>query len=116
MPWAVVPCQVLIGAGFGGCWSFLSQAIMEAARPGERDLASTMFQTVLSSGFALGAAIAGLALNSAGFAPLLGAEGIVQPMTRAILISVSIGAFAILAGFGVRFKPKVDGPSSAGGR
>ena len=116
VPWAVVPCQVLIGAGFGGCWSFLSQAIMEAARPGERDLASTMLQTVLSSGFALGAAIAGLAVNSAGFAPLLGAEGIVQPMTRALLIGVSIGAFAILAGFGVRFKPKVDGPSPAGGR
>lgn len=116
VPWAVVPCQVAIGSGFGICWAFLSQAIMEAARPGERDAATTMLQTVLSSGFALGAAIAGLGVNSAGFAPQLGAEGIVQPFTRAILVGVSIGAFAILAAFGVRLKPRADGPPAAAGR
>ena len=116
VPWAVIPCQVMIGVGFGGCWSFLSQAIMESARPGERDVATTMLQTVLSSGFALGAAIAGLAVNSAGFTPQLGAGGIVEPVTRAILIGVCIGAFAILAGFGVRLKPKRDDPPVASGR
>jgi len=115
-PWMLVPCQILIGTGFGCCWAFLGQAIMEAARPGERDAATTMLQTVLASGYALGAAIAGLGANMAGFAPTLGAEGIVYPVTRAIAVGVGIGAFAILAGFGVRLKPKVDGPSPAAGR
>ncbi len=116
VPWAVVPCQVAIGTGFGIGWAFLSQAIMEAARPGERDAATTMLQTVLSSGFALGAAIAGLGVNSAGFAPTLGAEGIVHPMTRAIVVGVGIGALAILAGFGVRLKPKPESSPAAARR
>ena len=89
---------------------------MEAARPGERDAATTMLQTVLSSGFALGAAVAGLGINSAGFAPQLGAEGIVQPMTRAILTGVCIGAFAIIAAFGVRPKPNAEASSPAARR
>lgn len=116
VPWAVVPCQVAIGTGFGIGWAFLSQAIMEAARPGERDAATTMLQTVLSSGFALGAAIAGLGVNSAGFEPTLGAEGIVHPVTRAIAVGVGIGALAIVAGFGVRQKPKRESPPPAAGR
>lgn len=116
VPWAIVPCQIAIGTGFGCCWSFVSQAIMESARPGERDAATTMLQTVLSSGFAVGAAIAGLSVNSAGFAPQLGAEGVVQPMTRAILVGVCIGSFAILAAWGVRLKPKSADPPPASGR
>ena len=115
-PWMLVPCQILIGTGFGGCWAFLSQAIMESARPGERDVATTMLQTVLASGYALGAAVAGLGVNMAGFAPTLGAEGIVHPVTRAIAVGVCICALAILAGFGVRLKPKLESSSATPGR
>ena len=41
-PWVVLASQVVIGSGFGVSWAFLSQAVMEAARPGERDRASAM--------------------------------------------------------------------------
>ncbi|MBM3531628.1 MAG: MFS transporter [Alphaproteobacteria bacterium] len=102
MPRALLPCQIVIGTGFGGNWAFLSQAIMEAARPGERDAATTMLQVVLSSGFALGSAIAGLVANLAGFAPTAGAEAIVGPIALALAVGAGLGTFGILAGFGVR--------------
>jgi predicted MFS family arabinose efflux permease len=116
VPIALLPSQIVIGAGFGACWSFLSQAIMEAAKPGERDSATTMLQTVLSSGYALGAAIAGLVVNAAGFAPALGSEGIVPPVAKAIALGTTLGAFAILAGFGVRLGAKSAGSPAASGR
>jgi MFS family permease len=109
VPLAIVPCQIVIGAGFGMNWSFLSQAIMESARPGERDSATTMLQVVLSSGYALGSAIAGLAANMAGFAPTLGPGAIVGPITLAIAVGTGLGAFAILAGFGVRLPRPAPG-------
>jgi MFS family permease len=109
LPLALIPCQVLIGIGFGVSWSFLSQAIMEGARPGERDSASGILNAVLSSGYALGAAIAGLVANTAGFAPTAGAEAIVVPVTVAIAVGIGIGLPAILAGFGVRLPPSASG-------
>ena len=66
--WLVVVAQLLLGAGFGASWAFLSQAIMEAARPGERDRAAGLVPTVQSAGYALGAALAGLVVNGAGLA------------------------------------------------
>lgn len=102
LPLLLLPCQVLIGVGFGANWSFLSQAIMESARPGERDAATTMLQAVLSSGYALGAAIAGLVANAGGFAPTLGPAFIVPPIAQAIAIGAAIGSLAILAGLRVR--------------
>jgi predicted MFS family arabinose efflux permease len=64
--WLVVAAQVTLGAGFGASWAFLSQAIMEAARPGERDRAAGLVPTVQSAGYALGAALAGLVANASG--------------------------------------------------
>ncbi len=66
--WMVVLAQIALGAGFGSSWAFLSQAIMEAARPGERDRAAGLVPTVQSAGYALGAALAGLVANASGLA------------------------------------------------
>ncbi|MBM3548439.1 MAG: MFS transporter [Alphaproteobacteria bacterium] len=109
LPLALIPCQVLIGTGFGISWAFLSQAIMEGARPGERDSASGILNAVLSSGYALGAAIAGLVANTAGFTPTSGAAGIVTPIAIAIAVGIGFGLPAILAGFGVRLPPPSSG-------
>jgi MFS family permease len=64
--WLLLVGFALIGTGFGLCWGFLSQAIMTSAGPGDRDRASAMLPTVLSTGLAIGAALGGLAANSAG--------------------------------------------------
>lgn len=60
--------QALVGLGYGLSWGFLSHAIMTGAGPGDRDRASAMLPTVLSAGLAIGAALGGVAANSAGLA------------------------------------------------
>jgi MFS family permease len=57
-----------IGGGIGACWAFISQRVMSAARAGEETVAASSIPTVQQMGFALGAALSGLAANTAGFA------------------------------------------------
>jgi predicted MFS family arabinose efflux permease len=57
-----------IGLGIGACWAFISQRIMSGARPGDEAVAASSVPTVQQMGFALGAALSGLAANAAGFA------------------------------------------------
>lgn len=57
-----------IGLGIGACWAFVSQRIMSGARPGDEAVAASSVPTVQQMGFALGAALSGLAANTAGFA------------------------------------------------
>jgi hypothetical protein len=76
---------------------------MENARSGERDRASAALPTLQSAGYAVGAAIAGLVANSAGYTVTdLGAvrsAAIVLYATSAV-----IGLLAVAAGFMLRRK------------
>ena len=101
-PWLLMLCQVLIGAGFGISWAFLSQAVMEAARPGERDSASALLPTLQSGGYAVGAAVAGLIANEAGMAAALAPDAIVHAATWVFGIAALLGTLGFLASFGVR--------------
>jgi len=67
---ALLLCAAIlgIGAGIGVCWAFVSQRVMSGARKGEEAIAASSVPTVQQMGFALGAALSGLAANSAGFA------------------------------------------------
>lgn len=65
-PWAMVPFLLAIGASFGIGWAFLSIAVMNAADPAERDRAAGLVPTVQSAGYAIGAALTGLAATLAG--------------------------------------------------
>lgn len=60
------PAIALVGAGIGACWAFIAQRVMSGARPGEENLAASSIATVQQTGFALGAALSGLAANAAG--------------------------------------------------
>ncbi len=64
----LVTGQIVVGAAFGASWAFLSQMLMEASTPTERDKTSGLIPTLQSAGFAIGAAFAGLAGNSLGLA------------------------------------------------
>jgi MFS family permease len=66
--YAVVPAVILVGVGIGGCWAFIAQRTMSGARAGEETVAASSVATVQQMGFALGAALAGLAANASGFA------------------------------------------------
>ncbi|CAN5911847.1 MFS transporter [soil metagenome] len=56
----------LAGAGIGCCWAFIAHKAMSGARPGEGDVAAAAVATVQQTGFALGAAFAGLVANATG--------------------------------------------------
>jgi MFS family permease len=81
-----------IGIGFGLSWGFLSQAIMTGAGPGDRDRASAMLPTVLSTGLAIGAALGGLAANSA---------GLTEQSTPAVVARAGLCCFALAAAVGL---------------
>lgn len=66
LPWAMVPFLAAAGASFGIGWAFLSLAVMRAAPAGERDRAAGLVPTVQSAGYAIGAALTGLAASAAG--------------------------------------------------
>ena len=71
MPGGTVPQLILpifcAGAGIGTCWAFMAQRVMNAAKPGESDVAASSVATVQLFGLAFGGAVAGLIANIAGF-------------------------------------------------
>ena len=90
--------QIAIGAGFGIAWAFLSQAVMEDAREGERDRASGALPTLQSAGYAVGAALAGLVANAAGYT-VTDTEAVRSAAVTVFGVSAAIGLLAVAAGF-----------------
>ena len=87
----------LTGVGIGGCWGHVAQRVMSGARPGEESIAASSVATVQQIGFALGAALAGLAANSAGLASGLAREGVVEAAFWTPMVFVAAAAMAGVA-------------------
>jgi MFS family permease len=66
----IFPAIALIGFGIGSCWAFIAQRVMRGARPGDETVAASSVATVQQTGYALGAAMAGLVANVSGFSAL----------------------------------------------
>ena len=77
--------QLVIGAGFGASWAFLSKMLMEESPIGERDKTSALLPTLQSAGFALGAGLAGLVANAAGIEAAT-ASGHVSPVLAIVFL------------------------------
>ena len=58
----------VVGAGIGQCWPFVAHRVMSGAKPGDETVVASSVPTVQQMGFALGAALAGLAANASGLA------------------------------------------------
>lgn len=65
----VVVAQMFIGAGIGMGWAHLGTPMMGAAPPLERDIASSFISTTQLVSAALGSALAGIVVNTAGLFP-----------------------------------------------
>jgi MFS family permease len=89
--------QIAIGAGFGVSWAFVSQSVMENARPGERDRASGALPTLQSAGYAVGAALAGLVANAAGYT-VAHTAAVRSAAIVVYTVSAGIGLLAVAAG------------------
>jgi len=96
LEWTQLPVlllgQAAIGMGFGISNGYIMLTIMEASTEAERDRTSALLPTTQSAGNALGAALAGVAANAAGY-PLAVERG-------AVLASI-IPLFVMAALFGV---------------
>jgi hypothetical protein len=88
----------LVGIGIGLCWGFGVQRIMGGARPGESALAASSAATVQQSGFALGAAVAGIVASLAGLSGELTTNAIARAAFWVPLSFVAAGALAALVG------------------
>jgi len=95
--WAIIAGQVLIGIGFGASWAYLSQTIMEAARPGERDRASALLPTIQSAGYGIGAAIAGLVANSFGLAGTASGLDVKSAIVAVVIAGAGLGVLGLFA-------------------
>ena len=93
---------VCIGIGYGLSWGFLSQAIMTRASPGDRDRASAMLPTVLSTGLAIGAALGGLGANSAGLTDQSSPATVAEAGLFCFVLAVVIGLGTVAAGLRLR--------------
>jgi predicted MFS family arabinose efflux permease len=97
---AIFPTILLVGGGIGTCWAFIAQGIMRGARRGEEDIAASSVATVQQTGLALGAAIAGLVANAAGFSVTGDPTGIVR---AAFWVPATfVGAAMLAAAMGIR--------------
>ena len=105
-PVLVLPALIaLVGLGIGACWGFGVQRLMGGARPGEGDLAASAVATVQQTGFALGAAAAGIIASLSGLSRGLSTHGIASAafwvpagfVPVAILATVVGGRLALLA-------------------
>lgn len=83
--WSVAAAGAVLGAGFGLCWSFMSQKIMVSLPPEERAIGAAAMTTVRLTGAAAGAALAGVAANLVGFA-----EGLDETTAKAAGLWVAL--------------------------
>lgn len=97
--WLILACAVLQGGGFGIAWPFVTRVIVTSAREEERTVTASAVPTMQRIGYAVGAAIAGIVANAAGFSEGLSgetAEGVAQWLFLAFLPFGVLGCIAAL--------------------
>jgi MFS family permease len=98
LEWTQLPVllvgQVAIGMGFGMSNGYIMLTIMEASTAAERDRTSALLPTTQSAGNALGAALAGVAANAAGYPRAVEAGDV---LASVIPLFVMAALFAVLA-------------------
>ncbi|UJW84667.1 MFS transporter [Devosia sp. SL43] len=90
----VVAGQLIIGSGFGTCNGYLNLTMMEAASDAERDRTSALMPTTQSAGNAIGAALAGVAANSAGLATAVSSADIKFAIVPVYVLGAAMAALA----------------------
>jgi MFS family permease len=99
---AVVPAIVALGMGVGQCWPFVAHRIMSGAKTGDEVVAASSVPTVQQTGFALGAALAGVVANGSGFSAGIADDSMRQVAFWVPASFVVPAAIACLASFCLR--------------
>jgi hypothetical protein len=96
-PLAVAAALIVLGLGFGVCYTFLSQRVLGNAEPDESDVTAGAVPTFEAAGAAFGAALAGLVGNLAGIAEL-GSPGRMSAGAAWVMGASALLALPALAG------------------
>lgn len=98
----VLACAILQGGGFGIAWPFVTRLVVASAAEAERTVTASAVPTMQRIGYAVGAALAGMIANAAGFSVGLSgetAEGVARWLFLAMLpfgVLGSIAAFRLM--------------------
>lgn len=76
--WLIIIVALFSNAGFGMMWGFIIKRVVASAPADEKDRTSALLPMTLQTGFALGAAVAGIIANSLGLSEGMNDEGIRQ--------------------------------------
>src|SRR5258708_28252028 len=110
---ALVPAIVALGMGIGLCWPFVAHRIMSGAKAGDEVVAASSVPSVQQTGFALGAALAGVVANASGF-PGLTDDGMVQQAfwgPASLLVPAALASFPTLPPRPPPHPPPTNNPS-----
>ncbi|KKB10266.1 MFS transporter [Devosia chinhatensis] len=89
--------QVAIGMGFGISNGYIMLTIMEASTDTERDRTSALLPTTQSAGNALGAALAGVAANAAGYPLAMDSGAVLASIVPLFVMAMGFALLAFLA-------------------
>ncbi len=97
--WLVCMFAVLQGAGFGMFWSFIIRRLVESVTADERSIAAASIPLVQRIAYALGAAVAGLVANSAGFSGGLSEQAARLVAVWVFVAFIPVATIGVFAGF-----------------
>ncbi len=95
---------VPVGAAFGMNWGNLSELLIGAAKPDERDRVATLLPTAQAAGFGIGAALMGVIGNFAGFADASSVGDVQHVMTVVFTAATLVALPAAVAAYHVAVK------------
>ncbi|WP_240231618.1 MFS transporter [Devosia lacusdianchii] len=93
----VLVAQLAIGAGFGISNGYLNLTLMEASSDNDRDRTSALLPTTQSAGNAIGAALAGVAANTAGYASAVTTDAIHLAIIPVFVLGAAVAGLAFVA-------------------
>lgn len=95
----IVFFALLQGGGFGILWPFANRRVIEAARPGEREITAAAFSTLQRMGYATGGAIAGIIANANGFSNGLSRQTAMTVAAPLYLYFLPLALVGVIAAF-----------------
>lgn len=86
------------GSGFGLSWAFMVQALARHAEPAEKDQTTGLIPVIQSSGYAIGAAVAGLLANLSGLSDPVTMPALARAADAVFALPILFSLIALLAG------------------
>lgn len=98
-PIVLVAAQALIGMGFGMSNGYIMLTLIEASSDAERDRTSALIPTTQSAGNAIGAALAGLSANAAGYAVATSNDAVLAAIIPLFVTGIVMALLASVSAF-----------------